>query len=195
MINNVSQLSRIESEIRVLQRETALGILSIGDKLLEAKEIVPFGEWEKWLSQNIEMSNRTARNFMRIAQAFIGEDRQAIADLEITKLYLLVELPEDKRNKLLDSYSIREMTTRELKSVISNEKNNSSLKNALDDFHAFVCEVVDKTRELIDGDDIILLSWWMNNFLKPFQQDFSELVVDIESRIGELLPQWEKSKI
>ena len=93
-------------------------MLQIGDRLLEAKDIVPYGKWESWLADNVEMSSRTARNLMRIAQIF-KDDRQALADLEVTKLYYLAELPEDKRNHLLASNNVAEMSTRELKAAVN----------------------------------------------------------------------------
>jgi hypothetical protein len=39
-----------------------------GDLLLEAKKLVKYGEWGAWLEENFDGSERTARDYMRLAR-------------------------------------------------------------------------------------------------------------------------------
>ncbi len=41
--------------------------LEAGDKLLAAKKLCSHGQWQKWLADNVEFSNRTARAYMRLS--------------------------------------------------------------------------------------------------------------------------------
>ncbi len=45
-----------------------------GEKLLEAKEQVPHGEWLKWLEQNFEQSRNRAALYMRLATKWVAGD-------------------------------------------------------------------------------------------------------------------------
>ena len=47
-----------------------------GEKLIEAKGLVAHGEWSQWLAKHFPGSQRTARNYMRLAA-----NRQRVADL------------------------------------------------------------------------------------------------------------------
>ena len=39
-----------------------------GRLLIEAKELVPHGEWEKWLDANTEVGHRQSQKYMRLAK-------------------------------------------------------------------------------------------------------------------------------
>ena len=45
-------------------------VIALGERLLEAKEKVPFGQWEEWLNDNSELSfgRIQASKFMLIAR-------------------------------------------------------------------------------------------------------------------------------
>lgn len=137
-----SRLAVLEDEIKQLKRTTAISILEIGDRLLEAKSIVPYGEWEKWLSENVRLSNRTARHFMKAARIYKGEERQALADLEITKLYYLSELSDEKRHELIEAADVRGMTTRELKKAVKGTDLIAQLETMIINDLSELCEEV-----------------------------------------------------
>lgn len=57
-----------------------------GSKLNTAKNLVPHGQWAKWLEENVEVSLRTARAYMQLASELpLLEDgkRQHVADLPL----------------------------------------------------------------------------------------------------------------
>ena len=49
-----------------MKQDAGNAILSIGQRLIEAKAMLPHGEWLPWLTEQVEFSERTARNFMRL---------------------------------------------------------------------------------------------------------------------------------
>lgn len=167
------RLAVLEKEIKQLKRTTAISILEIGDRLLEAKSIVPYGEWEKWLSENVRLSNRTARNFMKAARIYKGEERQALADLEITKLYYLSELSDEKRHELIEAADVRGMTTRELKKAVKEADEAVLFRPILtDDFY--------RLRDMIlNSNDVVELAAAIA-ILSQFRRELEDCCKEVE---------------
>jgi len=75
-------------ETRGLLKRTARHVLAIGRNLQEVKDRLPHGQFLAWLQAEFGMSERHARNFMRVAARF-GDKSEIIADLSVTILYEL----------------------------------------------------------------------------------------------------------
>ena len=73
-------LEKIEKEIITLKNQTAENMILMGQKFIEAKKLVPHGEWGNWLEDKIGFSQRTVNQFMRIAKEYISNS-QAISNL------------------------------------------------------------------------------------------------------------------
>lgn len=117
-------IETITTEIIQLKQDAGHAILGIGQRLIEAKEMLPHGEWLPWLEERVEFSERTARNFMRLAREWTN--RQALADLGAAKaLTLLALLPEERETFMAKSHlvggeekTVVDMTSRELERAI-----------------------------------------------------------------------------
>jgi len=59
--------------------------INAGERLIEAKATLRHGEWTPWLEQNFEFTDRTARNYMRLAA-----NRKRVADLPTVREALAV---------------------------------------------------------------------------------------------------------
>lgn len=98
----------------------------IGKRLEEAKCLVPHGEWGKWLSENVDYSESTANNLMRIYREYGGEQidmitgrspREVFEGLSQSQLVALFAIPaaertayvEEHRDELEGGMSIREL--------------------------------------------------------------------------------------
>ena len=44
--------------------------IEIGRKLKEAKTLLPYGQWGRWLQEEVEFSQSTAQNFMKIFEEY-----------------------------------------------------------------------------------------------------------------------------
>lgn len=175
-----NRIVTIEREIKQLKQKTASCIIEIGERLIEAKELLDHGLWEKWLDENVEISQRTARNFMRIAKTFSVEERQAIAEMEITRLYYLAEIPEDERPFFLDF--IRQI---EEKSPVSTRKFRYWVKMWTNrDFEA--AEISRITDHIIEkGSTDMLIAW--EEILTKFIRFYSELSIRSKMKVEELI--------
>ena len=130
IIENTS-LEKIEKEIITLKNQTAENMIQIGCKLIEAKKQLSHGEWGVWLENKVEFSQRTANQFMRIAKEF-GSNSQAISNLEITKVGLLLDVPTEKREEFIEKHDLKSMSTREIKKVIKESVDGMCSKSVID---------------------------------------------------------------
>lgn len=58
----------ITDEILDAKRTGGEAILTIGRCLIEAKDMLPHGEWKNWLVDRVEFSERSAQRLMRLAR-------------------------------------------------------------------------------------------------------------------------------
>ena len=72
-------IETITTEILQLKEDAGNAIIGIGQRLIEAKSMIPHGEWLPWLTEHVEFSERTAQNFMRLAREW--SNPHAVADL------------------------------------------------------------------------------------------------------------------
>lgn len=122
----------ITSEIQSAKRTGGEAILTIGRCLIEAKSMLSHGEWLSWLDGQVEYSERTAQNFMRLAREY--SNPQTLADLGASKALALLALPEDERSQFLQEKPVIDMSSRELEQAIRerNEARAEAEKAAAD---------------------------------------------------------------
>lgn len=116
----VSNIQQIETEIILLKNQTAQNIIEIGKRLNQAKELVPHGEWGKWLEEKVDFSQEQARRFMKVALEF--SNSTSLWNLPVTKIYALLDIPKDEREEFIQDNNVDEMTTRKLQQVIKEKK-------------------------------------------------------------------------
>ena len=109
-------IEAIAGEILDAKRAGGEAILTIGRCLIEAKEMLPHGEWLPWLNERVEFSERTARNFMRLAREWTN--RQTLADLGASKALTLLALPAEEREQFMEDHNVIDMSARQLEQAI-----------------------------------------------------------------------------
>ena len=124
-----TELHQIEQEIRQLKGNIALSILEIGDRLIKVKEAMPHGMFLSWVENTIDLSQRSANNYMRASRTFdTMEKRKAISNFTATKVLMLAELPDSTRDDFIESVDVDGMTTRELKEAVQKEKSSADVR-------------------------------------------------------------------
>lgn len=174
-------------EVKIIQCKAniAENILEIGDMLIEAKALLAHGEFLPWLESHVGFSDRTARNFMQAARAFPAEKRKAISNLTSTNIILIAQQPEERRAKLLADPEIATLSTRELKAKINGTSEDTPDVDVLTQ-PIFTDEMRQFSEKVLASNDISLITKW-HEFLKELAQGESEIIVDLECKIGELL--------
>lgn len=120
MVHSVQSAQRtietITSEILELKKQAGKALLGIGQRLIEAKETLPHGEWLPWLTEQVEFSERTAQYYMQLAREWTNP--QSIADLGATKAFKLLALPPEEREAFIQEHNVVDMSARELAQAI-----------------------------------------------------------------------------
>ena len=117
-------------EIRTLQSQAEAiltrYVIEIGRRLCEAKSVLPHGEWGSWLKEQVQFSQSTANNYMKIYERY-GTDQQnlfgdakseAVGNLPYTKALKLLAVPDDEVEDFIAENNVEAMSTRELEKVI-----------------------------------------------------------------------------
>lgn len=120
----VRDIETITAEILTLKQSAGDAILKIGQRLMEAKAMLPHGEWLPWLNERVEFSERSAQNLMRLSREW--SNPQALADLGATKALTLLALPPEEREQFISEHhtingedkTVIDMTSRELEQAI-----------------------------------------------------------------------------
>jgi hypothetical protein len=123
-----NQLGQLVAEIKILSQQTAANIIEIGKRLIDAKEQVGHGNWERWLEANFEFTDRTAQRFMKAAEE-VGKTT-SLSALSPTKIFALLDVPAADREAFIaqphevngQQKTVDEMTTRELSEAIRAKK-------------------------------------------------------------------------
>lgn len=128
------EIGIVTAEIKELRRQAACVqvayAVEIGRRLVEAKKILPFGAWGDWLKNEVEFSQSTANNLMKIFEEFgdtqitlLGavSNSQTIGNLPYSKALQLLSLPADERESFAKEVNAENLSARELKEAV-NEK-------------------------------------------------------------------------
>ena len=151
-------IEAITSEILRLKNDAGNAILGIGQRLLEAKAMLPHGEWLPWLTEQVEFSERQAQRFMKLAQEWANPT--ALSDLGATKALALLALPPEERQKFLaenhivdgTEKSVIDMTSRELEKAV---KERDEALHAAEEARA-AAETADQSRAKMEADMTVL---------------------------------------
>lgn len=106
----------ITGEILDAKRAGGEAILTIGRCLIEAKDMLRHGEWLPWLNEQVELSERTAQKFMKLAREWSNPN--TLADLGASKALILLALPEGERDAFLEDHNVIDMSARQLEQAI-----------------------------------------------------------------------------
>ena len=124
-------ISVITKEIKDIQRQAQATALmyavEIGRRLVEAKSLLPYGTWGEWLKEEVNFSQSSANNFMRLfdeygaAQISIfgaSVDSQTLGKLPYSKALQLLAIPSEEREAFAEEVDAEHISTRELAAAI-----------------------------------------------------------------------------
>jgi len=137
--------------------------IEIGRRLVEAKTMIPHGEWGIWLEKSVDYSQSTANNLMKIFQEY-GADQisifgaepksQALGNLSYTQAVALLGIPAEEREQFVEENDLDSMTTRELQQAIKDRdqaiKEKVEIEKRLDntrEVNAQISETLQKERQ------------------------------------------------
>ena len=133
------------------------GAINIGLELIECKKEIPHGEWGKWLKDNLDYSQQTASNYMKLAERF--SKSKSILNFDIstfkpTQLIAMLALPEGDEQQFVDQMAengtpVDEMSVRELKAAVKQYKQDK------DDADAAIAALKEEIQGWKDANQIL----------------------------------------
>lgn len=123
-------IKTVTTEIRTLHRQAQCMVLGyaieIGRRLKEAKAMLDHGQWGPWLREEVDFSQSSANNFMRIFEEYGAQqvslfgdaNSQALGNLPYTHALRLLALPAEERESFVEEHHAEELSTRELEKLI-----------------------------------------------------------------------------
>lgn len=124
-------LDELASDIRAFSGSILFSAIEIGRRMVEAKKMLPHGEFGKWVKEKTGYSQTKANNFMRLFREY-GSTQNSILDaganyhtygnLSYSNALALLDLPSDERNSFVEENNVIDMSARELDKAIRERK-------------------------------------------------------------------------
>ena len=123
----------IAAEINTIRNQTGKILLAsaieIGRRLKEAKDLLPYGEWGKWLKESVSYSQRTADRLMQLCEEYGTKllassdsdghpNSSLVTNLTYTQALILLGIPEEERNEFIAEHDVESMTRVELQQAV-----------------------------------------------------------------------------
>ena len=140
---SVRDINTITSEIlsiKAYAKNTAIACaVELGRRFKEAKEMLPHGEWGKWLKETVDFSQSSVINYMKIFEEYGSEQislfgatviSQSIEKLSYTQAIKLFAIPREEREEFIEENDVENLSIRELDKVI--KERDEAIKRAQD---------------------------------------------------------------
>lgn len=156
-------IQTVTTEIRTLHRQAQRMILGyaieIGRRLTEAKEMLPHGQWGDWLKTEVEFSQSTAQNFMRIfaeygdsqTSLFGDAKSQTLGNLPYTHALKLLAVPAEEREEFIEEHHVDELSSRALEKLIRERDEARAAKAELEEEAAAAAFELEDMKEKLEG--------------------------------------------
>lgn len=148
----------IRAEIKTIEAQvyktTLDGVIQIGNRLRELKDMIGHGNWLTWCKESLGYSDRQARRYIEISEEY-GNEKSAFSNwkmssnLSISKAYSLLALPEEEVESFAENHDVENLTVKELEAEIKDWKQkNEDLKKEKENVQAEM-ETARKERETL----------------------------------------------
>jgi len=123
----------IAAEINTIRHQAGKILLTsaieIGRRLKEAKDLLPHGEWGKWLKKSVSYSQRTADKLMQLWEEYGTKllaspdsdgnpNSPPVANLTYSQALILLGIPEEEREEFIAEHDVESMTRVELQQAV-----------------------------------------------------------------------------
>jgi hypothetical protein len=117
-------------------RQAQENLLSVGQRLIEVKDMLDHGQFSDWCATEFDMSQRTAQRMMQVAEVFAGKNDK-LSFLSDSAMYLLAapSTPEAARVQVIEEAEStgQKPTVARVQEVISQHKPTSVKVTRMDD--------------------------------------------------------------
>lgn len=147
----ISTIDALAAQARALRLSINVNAWQLARVFIEAKELVPHGEWGQWLRENADVSERTAQDMMAAYRRF-GDNPQ-FAELGQAKTFKLLPLPEGAEEAFFAEHDVEHMSTREIQEAVRKAREEEREKAEKDALAAEINAATERNRAFMDGRD------------------------------------------
>jgi len=109
-------IDRVTAEARILRMSINMNYFHMARVLVEAKEVVPHGEWLPWIRENADMSEKMAEDLMAAYRRF--KDKPQFQALGTSKTFKLLALPAGTEDAFMEQHDVEKMTVRQVAEAV-----------------------------------------------------------------------------
>lgn len=169
-INLEASIEELAAEIQYYMVQMGQNAIEIGKRLAVAKEKLPHGEWQNWLEDNFNLSQRTARQLMQMAERFSKWQMSAV--FSQSQMAEMLALPEAETEKFIEKKAaegtpVEKMKIRTLRAEV--KKYNEEL----------VAEKIEEV-EVVENDSAVVTAEKLNETQEK-ELPVEVLEVDVDS--------------
>lgn len=143
-------IDTVTAEIQALcgvgQRIALEIAIELGRRLVEAKEILPHGEWGKWLKEQVSFSQVTASRYMKLFEEFgspqgslFGAETNfsTLKNISVSNALRLLAVPEEERESFAAEHDVAHLSSREMdklmEELVKEQDKSASLRRERDE--------------------------------------------------------------
>lgn len=190
-------ISTVTTEIRTLHAQAQRMILGyaieIGRRLTEAKKMLPHGQWGEYLKTEVEFSQSTAQNFMRIFEEYgdvqislFGDAKsKTLGNLPYTHALKLLAIPAEEREQFAEEHRVDELSSRELEKLI---RERDEARAEAEEKDAALREAADR---LEDAEDKLVGAEEDLEKAQAAREDAEERAAAAEERLSDVEARWQ----
>lgn len=166
-INPEASIEELAAAIQYYMVQMGQNAIEIGKRLAVAKEKVPHGEWQNWLEDNFNFSQRTARQLMQIAERFQNGRRSTV--FSQSQMAEMLALPEAETEKFIEKKAaegtpVEKMKIRTLRAEV--KKYNEEL----------VAEKIEEVEVVENASDVVMAE----KLIKTQEKELPVEVLDVD---------------
>ncbi|MHC1718563.1 MAG: DUF3102 domain-containing protein [Acidaminococcaceae bacterium] len=154
----------VAAEINAIKDQTRKIILSnsieIGKRLCEAKEMVPYGEFGRWLEESVDYSQSTANNLMKIYDEYgasqgelfgASAKSQTLGKLSYSQAVVLLGVPAEEREAFAEDVDAGNLSVRQLQKQVEEYKTEKeSLEKDIEESREIINTYMNGAQELLE---------------------------------------------
>ncbi len=142
----LSVIDGLAMQARVLRMSINVNMWQLARVFVEAKALVPHGEWQSWLKENADVSVRTAEDMIASYKRFGG--RTPFEALSPTQTFKLLPLPAGTEDQFMAEHDVASMSTREIQEAVKQVRAEAQAR--IDAAEARVRELESREPEIPD---------------------------------------------
>lgn len=135
--------------------------IELGRRLVEAKEMLPYGEWGAWVRDKVEFSQVTATRYMRLYEEYAADqgslfgaetDFSTLKNLSVSKALALLAVPPEEREAFAAEHQVEDLSSRQMVELMKRVKDAENAKESAET--ALAGERMEREKAELERDDL-----------------------------------------